>query len=247
MKKKKGKKLFFVGMIVILITFVWSLERGARLLLASHLELDKIEVQGCLRTDHEQIMEVASVPPETPIFKLDLREISQRVEALPWVRSCEVRRVLPDKLRLRVIERRPVALIRLDKLYYVDEDGTPFTEPAPGETLDYPILTGWENQKWEKGEGKDLIGEALWFLSEVQEHPHLSHEGISEINCDEIGTMTIFMARGGTMIHMRRGDAGLKVRRLEEVWKRTTAKHLPVKYILYERPDRIVVGLEERG
>jgi len=49
------------------------------------------------------------------------------------------------------------------------------------------------------------------------------------------------------MIYMRRGDAGLKVRRLEEVWKRTTAKHLPVKYILYERPDRIVVGLEERG
>ena len=98
-----------------------------------------------------------------------------------------------------------------------------------------------------KGGGKRPHRRGLWFLREVQEHPHLSKEGISEINCDEVGSMTIFMTRGGTMIHMRRGEIGLKVRRLEEVWKRITAKHLPVKYILYERPDRIVVGLEERG
>jgi hypothetical protein len=39
----------------------------------------------------------------------------------------------------------------------------------------------------------------------------------------------------------------LKVRRLEEVWKRITEKPLPVQYILYESPDRIVVGLEKRG
>jgi cell division protein FtsQ len=244
---KKGKKLFFVGMIIAFIAFIWGLERGSQLLLASHLELDTIEVQGYLRTDRQQIMETASVPLRTPIFKLDLKEIAQRVETLPWIRSCEVRRVLPDKLSLRVTERQPVALIQLDKLYYVDEDGTPFKEPSPGETLDYPILTGWKNQVWEKNQGKDRIGEALRFIREVQDHPHLSQEGISEINCNEIDAMTIFMAKGGTMIHMSRGEMELKVKRLEEVWKRITAKHLPVKYIVYECLDRIVVGLEERG
>ena len=76
---------------------------------------------------------------------------------------------------------------------------------------------------------------------------HLSREGISEINCNEIDAITIFMAKEGTMIHMSRGDVEFRVRRLEEVWKRITAKHLPVKYILYESPDRIVVGLEKRG
>jgi cell division protein FtsQ len=244
---KKGKKLFFVGMVVAFIAFIWGLERGTRLLLASHLELNTIEVQGFQRTNQQQIMEAASVPLKTPIFQLDLKEIAQRVEALPWVRSCEVRRVLPDKLSVRVIERQPVALIRMDTLYYVDEDGTPFKEPAPGESLDYPILTGWEDQRRKKDEGKELIGEALQFIRVVQDHPHLSQEGISEINCNEIDAMTIFMARGGTKIHMSRGEMELKVRRLEEVWKRITAKHLPVKYIVYECLDRIVVGLEERG
>lgn len=244
---KKGKRLFFVGIAVAVIAFIWGLERGTRLLLASHLELNTIEVQGCHQTDQQQIMEAASVPLKTPVFQLDLKEIAQRVEALSWVRSCEVRRVLPDKLSVRVIERQPVALIRMDTLYYVDEDGTPFTEPAPGEPLDYPILTGWDGQERKKGEEKELIGEALWFLREVQEHPHLSQEGISEINFNAYGTMTIFTTKEGTMIHMSRGDVGIKVKRLEEVWKRIPAKHLPMKYILYEGPGRIVVGFEERG
>jgi cell division protein FtsQ len=244
---KKGKKLVFVGMAVAFIAFIWGLERGTRLLLASHLELNTIEVQGFQRTNQQQIMEAASVPLKTPVFQLDLKEIALRVEALPWVRSCEVRRVLPDKLSLRVIERQPVALIRMDTLYYVDEDGTPFKEPAPGEPLDFPIVTGWEGQGRKKGEGKELIGEALWFIREVQDQPHLAREGISEINFNAFGAITIFTTKEGTMIHMSRGDVGLKVSRLEEVWKRITEKHLAMKYILYEGPGRIVVGLEERG
>jgi len=129
---KKGRKLFLVGIAVTIIAFIWGLERGTRLLLASHLELNTIEVRGFQRTDQEQIMEAAAVPLKTPVFQLDLKEIAERVETLPWVRSCEVRRVLPDKLSVRVIERQPVALIRMVNLYYVDEDGTPFKEPAPG-------------------------------------------------------------------------------------------------------------------
>jgi cell division protein FtsQ len=244
---KKGRKLFLVGIAVTIIAFIWGLERGTRLLLASHLELNTIEVRGFQRTDQEQIMEAAAVPLKTPVFQLDLKEIAERVETLPWVRSCEVRRVLPDKLSVRVIERQPVALIRMVNLYYVDEDGTPFKEPAPGEPLDYPILTGWENPAQKKDEGKELISEALWLIREVQDHPYLSREGISEINVNAFGTMNIFTKKKGTMIHMSRGDIGLKVSRLEEIWKRIAGKNLSMKYILYESPDRIVVGFEERG
>jgi cell division protein FtsQ len=244
---KKRKKLLLVGLVAAFIAFIWGLERGTQLLLASQLELDKIEVEGCLRTDPQQIIKAASVSPETPMLDLRLREISQRVEALPWIRSCMVRRVLPDKLLLQVIERNPIALIRLDKLYYVDEDGTPFKQPSPGETLDYPIVTGWEAEEWRQGKRKDLIEEALWFIREVHNQPYLSKEGVSEIQCNEIGDLTIFMVQGGAMIYMHRGDMELKVRRLEEVWKSVATKRLPVQYILYESPDRIVVGLEKRG
>jgi cell division protein FtsQ len=247
--KKKKKMFVMLVMMMGIITVIWGLEQGTRLLLASQLQLDTIEVEGCQRTTPQQIIAAASVSKETPLFDLDLKQISQRVEeALPWVRSCIVRRVLPDKLALHIIERNPLALIRLDKLYYLDEDGTPFKEPSPGEPLDYPIVTGWEGQQWQLGEHKDLIAEALWLVRETNNHPYLAREGVSEIHFHEIGDITIFMMKGGTMIHMHRGDdMELKIRRLEEVWKRMAEKPLPMQYILYESPDRIVVGLARRG
>jgi cell division protein FtsQ len=244
---KKKKKLLLLGLAIAFIAFIWGLARGTRLLLASQLELDKIEVQGCLRTDPQQIIKAAAVSPETSMFDLRLKEISQRVEALPWVRTCVVRRVFPDKLALQVVERSPIALVRLDKLYYCDEDGTPFKQPAPGETLDYPVVTGWEAEEWRQGKRKDLIEQALWLIREVHNQPYLSQEGVSEIQFNEIGDLTIFMVQGGAVIHMHGGDMELKVRRLEEVWKSMAQKRLPVQYILYESPDRMVVGLEKRG
>lgn len=243
----RGKGLFICGIGVAMIASLWGLERGSRLMLASHLRVQKVEVQGCHRIDHQKVLEAASIPSQTPILKLDLKEISQRVEVLPWVRSCKVRRVLPDTVSLNVEERRPVALINLKKLYYVDEDGTPFTEVSPGDALDYPILTGWEDHVREECSGRELIREALWFLGEVQNSPYLSHEGVSEIHLNEFDELTVFTTKRGTMIALCRGDLKLTLRRLEEVWKRIVQGHLPVKYIVCEGPDRIVVGLEERG
>lgn len=243
---KKGKRAIAILLAVVIIFVIWGVQYGARLLLASQLKLDKIEVQGCQRTDPRQVVEAASVAAQTPILELSLKEISQRVAYLPWVRSCIVRRVLPDTLSLKVIERHPIALIRLDRLYYVDEDGTTFKEPGPGEPLDLPVVTGWDDDAWKRGERRDLIESALWILKVVQGHPTLAKIGISEIRCSENGDITIYTL-DGTMILLGAENIELKLRRLEEVYKGLVARRLPVRYILYEIPDRIVVGLEKRG
>jgi cell division protein FtsQ len=240
---KREVKLLIWGMGITLIVSVWGLEKGSRILLAPSLRVEDVEVNGCHLLEHQQILDAAAVPPRAPILKLELKEIAWRVESLPWVRSCEVRRILPNKLSFRIVERRPVALIHIGKLYYLDEDGTPFKEPSPGETLNYPILTGWEDQWWETSEGKELIQEALGLLKEVPNYPHLCRQGVSEIHLNETGELTIFTEKRGTMIILGRLGGGFRLRKLEEVWKWIITRYLPVKYILCECPDRIVVGL----
>jgi len=89
--------------------------------------------------------------------------------------------------------------------------------------------------------------EVLIFLKEVHNVHHLSKEGISEVHLNEFGELTIFTVKKGVRIKLGRGDTQLKLKRLEAVWKRIMTKQIPVKYILCEHPDRIVVGLEERG
>jgi cell division septal protein FtsQ len=244
---KKGGIVFILGVGIAFIVSLWGLGWGFPLVSVLHLEVNKIEVQGYHHIDQKQILEAASVPLRTPILKLNLKGIAQRVESLPWVRSCEARRILPDTLLLRIVEREPMALLLLGRVYYVDEDGTPFKEPSSGETLDFPIITGLTVQDWKKKAGIAEVQEALIFLKEVHNFHHLSKEGISEVHRNEFGELTIFTVKKGVRIKMGRGDTQLKLKRLEEVWKRIVTKQIPVKYIVCEHPDRIVVGLEERG
>lgn len=66
-----------------------------------------IETDGHLR--ESAIAEASGVTHGANLARLDLPEIRQRIEALPSVKSAELRRRLPDELAILVEERVPVA------------------------------------------------------------------------------------------------------------------------------------------
>jgi cell division protein FtsQ len=58
------------------------------------------------------------------ILGVSLEGVRRKLSAHPWVATVELRKVLPDTLRIEVVERRPVALMRTgDGLFYVDARG----------------------------------------------------------------------------------------------------------------------------
>jgi cell division septal protein FtsQ len=103
-----------------------------------------------------RVVQFAGVQIGQNLLSIDLDEVRHNLEMLPLVRSVEVRRMLPDRLFLRVAERTAVARLRVasrelgDETFYVDRagyvmkalklsDGTrlqPLT-PRPA-----PVLTG---------------------------------------------------------------------------------------------------------
>jgi len=58
----------------------------------------------------------------------DLDELASSVQGLPWVREVSARRVWPDAVRLRIVERRAVAVWRGEAL--MAADGETFAEPT---------------------------------------------------------------------------------------------------------------------
>jgi cell division septal protein FtsQ len=80
---------------------------------------------------------------------LRLADVERLVASHPWVATVELRKVLPDRLAVRVIEKRPAALIRQDdeRLAYVDEGGiriAPF-EPELAATFgEFFLVSGGE-------------------------------------------------------------------------------------------------------
>ncbi len=70
----------------------------------------EILVVGRKETDREELLKAVRLARGAPILAFDIDAARQRVEALPWIRTASVERMLPDTLLLRVEERQPMAL-----------------------------------------------------------------------------------------------------------------------------------------
>jgi cell division protein FtsQ len=68
------------------------------------------------------------------LVRLSLTEAAARVERNPWIASVEMAKELPGRLRVKVAERRPVALLLAGgRLVYADSEGkaiAPIATPA---------------------------------------------------------------------------------------------------------------------
>jgi cell division protein FtsQ len=80
------------------------------------------------------------------LYCLDLNGLRESIEQISWIKEAVVRRNFPDRLIIEVVERLPIAYVRLDRgTLLVDEEGV-FLESTLGEAshLDLPVIQGME-------------------------------------------------------------------------------------------------------
>jgi len=86
--------------------------------------ITNVSVVGRDRESRGAILEALGVERGTPILDVDLGQAKTRLEALPWVRTAEVERLLPNTIFVRLVERQPLAFWqRHGKLVLVADDG----------------------------------------------------------------------------------------------------------------------------
>ena len=77
----------------------------------------------------ERVVQFAGVQIGQNLLSLDLSQVRNNLEMLPLVRSVEVRRMLPNRLFIRVDERIAIARLRVparelsDSVFYIDRAG----------------------------------------------------------------------------------------------------------------------------
>jgi cell division protein FtsQ len=74
---------------------------------------DLIEVTGAQHVSHSQIMEVMGIDIGRNIFFVPLAQRQHQLEQIPWVESASVMRFVPNRLRIEIHERTPVAFARI--------------------------------------------------------------------------------------------------------------------------------------
>ena len=91
-----------------------------------------IEVDGAVHTPRAALDAITRQYAGMNLFKIDIGRVRRDLGALAWVRHVDIEEKVPDTLRIRIVERTPVALVLSDgPVHYVDDDGVTFAEVSP--------------------------------------------------------------------------------------------------------------------
>ncbi len=105
-----------------------------------------IEIDGNSHLTRSQMLSVFGEDIDRNIFSVPMEQRRGQLERMPWVEHATVMRLLPNKLRVHIAERVPVAFVREgSRIGLVDANGVlldipPETPGVGGYT--FPVLTG---------------------------------------------------------------------------------------------------------
>ena len=105
---------------------------------------DQIDISGIHNVTRAQVMDVMGGDIGRNVFFIPLDERKKQLEQIPWVESASVMRLLPNRLRIEIRERTPVAFVRIhSKISLIDAAGVVMDLP-PGSAKDYsfPVIVG---------------------------------------------------------------------------------------------------------
>jgi cell division protein FtsQ len=119
------------------------LERDARFRIATS---GNIQAAGLAEVSRSEMLPVFGEDVGRNIFFVPLAERRRQLEQIPWVERATVMRLLPDQIRVSVVERKPVAFVRQgSQIGLVDSNGVLLTMPAATMTqrhYSFPVITG---------------------------------------------------------------------------------------------------------
>jgi len=111
---------------------------------------DQIQVSGAEHVPHAQIMEVMGGDIGRNIFFIPLALRKQQLEQIPWVESASVMRFVPNRLRIEIHERTPVAFARIGSHISLIDVGGNLMELSPARhagsratgKYSFPVIAG---------------------------------------------------------------------------------------------------------
>jgi len=106
------------------------------------LKPDQIELMGNHIVSREAVLQPFAHDRNRSVLRIPLDTRRTQLEQLPWVESASVQRILPNRIRVELTERTPIAFLRNGtELALIDSHGVILDRPD-GEDLHFPIVAG---------------------------------------------------------------------------------------------------------
>jgi cell division protein FtsQ len=134
------------GWIVIGLAGAWVTYAAGHFLYASRqmalIHPEQVELTGTQYVPRARVLEIFAADRNHSVLRIPLDERRRQLETIPWVEHATVLRALPNRVRVDVHERTPIAYLRQgSELSLVDVHGVILERPAKG-AFHFPVVTG---------------------------------------------------------------------------------------------------------
>ena len=171
---------------------------------------DDVQVTGNQFVSREEVANALGLPlhagsgPGIKVFHLSLEAQRKQVEAIAWVRSAALTRILPNRLVVHVTERIPVAFTNAgDHLSLVDSDGVLLDKPESA-FFDFPVITGLDSNA-SLDERRTRMALYQDFMRQLAEE--ISHSGwiVSEADLADSDDLKALLVQGRETLQVHFG------------------------------------------
>lgn len=209
----------------------WRDARGSAVSVSADMGLTVREVQleGRRHAPRAGLLKAVGLRIGDPIMAFDLEKTRDRLEALPWIESAAVERRLPGIVRVRIVEREPIALWqRKGRLSLVGRNGRPITGQDLGRFRDLLVIVG-----------KDAPSHAINLLIMMASEPDLRKRVRAAVR---VGARRWNLKLdNGIDIRLPEADAAAAWARLADLERRHRLLGDDIDTIDLRLPDRLIV------
>ena len=212
-QKKTANRLLWVGVALVVVAILVAAGAGLydygkhswRFRIDSS---DQIEVAGAEHVPHAQIMDVMGEDIGRNIFFVPLAQRKQQLEQIPWVESASVMRFAPNRLRIEIHERTPVAFARIGSHISLIDAGGTLMELAPGGKRKYsfavidgmnagePLSTRAARMKSYNEMVRELDSTGARYSQELSEVDISDTEDVKVVAADANGEVLVHLGSG---------------------------------------------------
>jgi cell division protein FtsQ len=229
-KKFAGRTWLFYRRVLVLTFFValsaTAAVFGGRFVLYSPrvllLKPDQVELTGNHIVSREAVFDKFYRDRGRSVLRVSLDARRSALEEIPWVESASVQRILPNRIRVELTERTPIAFLRNGtELALIDAHGVILDRPQ-GEDLHFPIVTGL-SENMPRDERERRMQTYQEFMKNIDLVRSDSSDRVSEVelsNPKDLRVVMTGLARANdaqaVTIHFGAGDFTGKYRMLVE-------------------------------
>lgn len=244
------RRVLFYGVVgIAAASAAWTAGRfllyGQQVLL---IKPEQIEVTGNHIVSREAVLLQFVHDRGRSVLRVPLDARRSALEEISWVEAATVQRVLPNRIRVELTERTPIAFLRIGtELALIDAHGVILDRPR-GEELQFPIVTGLsENMPREERGRRMQMYQA--FMKDIELVRSGSTDRVSEVDLanpkDLRAVMTGIASASDTQaltIHFGSGDFTGKYRMVVENFAQWQASNGRVHSIDLQYAKQVVLN-----